>query len=307
LPASLRGRDVVSITDLSREELDELFRVARAMEERPSDYYGLLRGRILAVLFFEPSTRTRLSFEAAMRRLGGDVIGFSGVEGTSVMKGESFEDTVRTVEGYCDAMVVRHPEEGSAARAASLVEVPVINGGDGGGEHPTQAMVDLYTMWRFKGHIDGLRVALIADVAHARAVNSLVLALSMYRDVEVYVAVPGLRLRRDVEEGAVRRGLKVFELSPREAVRRADVLYVTRVQRERLASEEEYARLRSAYRVDLDLLREARDDLLILHPLPRREELPVEVDSHRSAKYFEQAKLGVPVRMALLSMVMGAV
>ncbi|RLF14284.1 MAG: aspartate carbamoyltransferase, partial [Thermoprotei archaeon] len=245
----LRGRDVVSITDLSREELDELFRTARLMEERPSDYYGSLKGRILAVLFFEPSTRTRLSFEAAMKRLGGDVVGFSSVEGTSLMKGESFEDTVRTVEGYCDAMVIRHPAEGAAARAAELVEVPVINGGDGAREHPTQAMVDLYTIWRLRGSIDGVKVALLADLQHARTVNSLVLALSMYRDVKLLLATPGLRLRSEVYEEAVKRGVKVEEVGLKEAVKEAEVLYVTRVQRERLKSEEEYLRLKDAYRL----------------------------------------------------------
>jgi len=303
----LRGRDVVSITDLSREELDELFRTARLMEERPSDYYGSLKGRILAVLFFEPSTRTRLSFEAAMKRLGGDVVGFSSVEGTSLMKGESFEDTVRTVEGYCDAMVIRHPAEGAAARAAELVEVPVINGGDGAREHPTQAMVDLYTIWRLRGSIDGVKVALLADLQHARTVNSLVLALSMYRDVKLLLATPGLRLRSEVYEEAVKRGVKVEEVGLKEAVKEAEVLYVTRVQRERLKSEEEYLRLKDAYRLDPSILKEARGDLIILHPLPRREELPIEVDSFKAAKYFQQAHLGVPVRMALLYEVMRGV
>ncbi len=306
---SLTGRDLVSILDLSRKELDLIFTVARSMEERPSDFGNLLKGTILATLFFEPSTRTRLSFEAAMLRLGGSIIGFSGVESTSLMKGESFEDTIRTIDGYCDVMVIRHPSEGTAKLAAEVAEAPVINGGDGSREHPTQALVDLYTIWRLLGKIDGIKVAFMADLKYARTVNSLLLALTLYNDVEVYLASPPqLKLRSEIEELLVGRGLRMKETSNiEEALREADVLYMTRIQQERFPSKEEYIKVKGIYKLTTSMLRGVKDTLIILHPLPRREELPVEIDATKHAAYFKQARFGVPVRMALLSLITGRV
>lgn len=302
---SLVGRDLISILDLSREDLDIVFKVASSMEERASDFKGLLKGMILATLFFEPSTRTRLSFEAAMLRLGGSTIGFSGVEGTSLMKGESLEDTVRTIGSYCDIMVIRHPLEGSAKRAAEVVDVPVINGGDGSREHPTQAIVDIYTMWRLLGRVEGIKVALMADLRYARTVNSLLLALTMYDDVEVFLTTPYMKLRLDVEEALRKRGLKLTALSLKEALSKAEVLYITRIQDERYPSVEECLKAKAGFKLDVNLLTTAKENLIILHPLPRREELPLEVDSTRCAAYFKQVSLSIPIRMALLSLILG--
>lgn len=302
----LEGRDLVSILDLSRSEVEEVFKVARSMEERPSDYRGLLKGRIVACLFFEPSTRTRLSFEAAAKRLGGSVIGFTGVEATSIMKGESFEDTVRVVDSYCDVMVLRHPQKGSARRAAELAEAPVINAGDGANEHPTQALLDLYTVWRLKGFIEGVRVAFLADLRHARTVRSLLLGLSLFRGEALLIDVPGLSPSKELVEELRSRGVKIREgVGLREALREADVLYVTRVQRERFTSEEEYLRVKDSYKLTAKDLEGASPGLIILHPLPRAGELGVDVDDTPHAAYFKQASLGVPLRMALLSLITG--
>jgi aspartate carbamoyltransferase catalytic subunit len=302
----LEGRDLVSILDLSKGEVEELFKEARAMEERPGDFQGLLEGCIIALLFFEPSTRTRLSFEAAAKRLGGSVIGFTGVEATSMAKGESFEDTVRVVDAYCDVMVLRHPLEGAARRAAELVEAPVINAGDGANEHPTQALVDLYTIWRLRGGVDGVKVAFLADLRRARAVNSLLLALTLFEGEALLIDLPGLNLQEERLKELRGRGLKVRGgLGLKEALREADVLYVTRIQRERFTSEEEYLKVRNAYRLRLEDLKEASSSLLILHPLPRAGEVDESVDKSVHAAYFKQAAFGVPVRMALLASVAG--
>jgi len=301
------GRSVISIKDFTRQELDYILDVAEAMEplyERGSD---MLKGRVLALLFFEPSTRTRLSFEVAMKKLGGATIGFAGPEAASIMKGENLADTVRVVENYADAIVLRHPLEGSARLAAEFTSKPVINAGSGAEEHPTQAMLDLYTMRREKGRIDGLNIALMGDLRYGRTVHSLAYALSLY-DVRLYLISPSeLRMRREVLE-EIRDKIPVVETNDLSSILpELDVLYITRIQKERFADPLEYEKVRGSYRIDRMSLSKAREGLIVLHPLPRVDEIAPEVDQMPYAKYFQQVRSGVVVRMALLALIMGAV
>ncbi|RLI36776.1 aspartate carbamoyltransferase [Candidatus Bathyarchaeota archaeon] len=302
-----RGRSVVSIKDFTREELDYILDVAEAMEPLYEKGSDLLRGKVLALLFFEPSTRTRLSFEVAMKKLGGATIGFAGREAASVMKGENLADTIRVVESYADAIVLRHPMEGSARLAAEFSSKPVINAGSGAEEHPTQAMLDLYTIRREKGRIDGLNIALMGDLRYGRTVHSLAYALSMY-DVRLYlISPPLLKMRREVLE-EIKDKVPVVETSDLASVLpELDVLYVTRIQKERFADPMEYEKVKGSYRVDLRALEDAREDLIIMHPLPRVDEIAPEVDSTPYARYFQQVRSGVVVRMALLALILGAV
>ncbi|RJS87593.1 aspartate carbamoyltransferase [Candidatus Bathyarchaeota archaeon] len=292
--------------DFNREEIDFILDKASEMKplaERGSD---LLKGRVMAALFFEPSTRTRLSFEAAMQRLGGGVIGFAQPGVSSIAKGESFEDTIRTVENYADVIVIRHPEEDSAIRAAKVAEVPVINAGSGPWEHPTQALLDLHTIREAKGRIDGLKIALLGDLLYGRTVHSLTFALANY-DVKLYlVSPPQLRMRRDVLERVEGR-LNYVETSDLKSILpELDVLYVTRVQKERFPRPEDYEAVKDAYRIDRETLRDAREDLIVMHPLPRVTEISTDVDETPHAWYFRQVRHGLYVRMALLALVLGA-
>ena len=298
---------MVSIKDFTREELDYILDVAEAMEPLYEKGSDLLRGKVLALLFFEPSTRTRLSFEVAMKKLGGATIGFAGREAASVMKGENLADTIRVVENYADAIVLRHPMEGSARLAAEFSSKPVINAGSGAEEHPTQAMLDLYTIRREKGRIDGLNIALMGDLRYGRTVHSLAYALSMY-DVKLYlISPPLLRMRREVLE-EIKDKVPVVETSDLAGVLpELDVLYVTRIQKERFADPMEYEKVRGSYRIDLRTLEGAREDLIIMHPLPRVDEIAPEVDGTPYARYFQQVRSGVLVRMALLALILGAV
>jgi len=300
-----RNRDVISVLDFSRRDLEELFEVAKDMEKYAKGRVNLLTGKILALAFFEPSTRTRLSFEAAMKRLGGDVIGFGGPEGTSVEKGENFADTIRVLDSYANAIVVRHRIEGAAKFAAEIAESPVINAGDGSRNHPTQAFLDLYTMWRELETLDGLNVGILGDVRYARVVNSLIHALSMF-DVRLYlISPPSLAPREEVLEFMRERGMKFsVHNDVGEVIDRLDVLYVVRIQKERFPDPLEYERVKGSYKVTRELV-ERRPRLIVLHPLPRVDEIDYEVDSLPNAKYFKQVSYGVPLRMALLYLVMG--
>jgi aspartate carbamoyltransferase catalytic subunit len=306
--ASWKGRDVLSIRDFSRGDIETVLKYARKMApiahgEKAS---RTLEGKILATLFFEPSTRTRLSFESAMIRLGGRVLGFSSVEGTSVEKGETLADTVRMVEGYADAIVLRHPHEGAARLAAEFTERPVINAGDGAGQHPTQTLQDLYTIWDEKGTIEGLGIALVGDLKYGRTVHSLAYALAGFGASLALVSPPGLEMPWEIVEDVKKAGTSVTTTHRLEdVVPAADVLYVTRIQRERFPDPQEYERVAGSYRVDLPVLREAKKDLIVMHPLPRVTEIDTAVDRTPHAKYFRQAFNAVPVRMALLEMVLG--
>jgi aspartate carbamoyltransferase catalytic subunit len=268
---------------------------------------NMLRGKILATLFFEASTRTRLSFESAMHKLGGSAIGFAEAEIASVKKGENLADTVRVVESYADVIALRHPLEGAARLAAEFSKVPIINGGSGAEEHPTQALLDLYTIKKEKGKIDGLKIALVGDLRYGRTVHSLAYALSLY-DIELYLVSPEtLKMRREVLQ-TIKEKIEVTERTSLEKiVPLVDVLYVTRIQKERFPDLAEYAKVKGSYKIDLEALKEAKEDLIILHPLPRVDEIAAEVDNTPYARYFQQVWNGIVVRMALLALILGAV
>ena len=302
------SRDIISIKDFNREEIDYILKVASKMEPIAKTGSEMLKGKILATLFFEPSTRTRLSFESAMHRLGGATIGFAEAEIASVKKGENLADTVRTVENYADVIALRHPLEGAARLAAEFAEVPIINAGSGAEEHPTQALLDLYTIMKEKNRIDGLSIALMGDLRYGRTVHSLAYALSMY-DVKLYLISPDiLRMRKEVLKTLKEKKVEAVEKSRIEdVIGELDVLYVTRIQKERFPDPAEYAKVRGSYRIDLETLKDAKEDLVILHPLPRVDEIAPEVDSTPHARYFRQVWNGMIVRMALLALILGAV
>lgn len=302
-----KGRDIISIEDFSRDEIDYIMRISHTMEPRATKSSDMLKGKILASLFFEPSTRTRLSFEAAMLKLGGSAIGFAEAEITSVRKGENLADTIRTVENYSDIIVLRHPLEGAAKLAAEFSKIPILNAGSGAEEHPTQALMDLYTIQKEKGKIDGLKIALIGDLRYGRTVHSLACALSLY-DIELYLISPDtLRMRHGVIR-TIKNKISISEDANLEKIiPQLDVLYVTRIQKERFPDPAEYAKVKGTYRIDLKTLKKAKKDMIILHPLPRVDEIAYEIDSTPQARYFQQIRNGIVVRMTLLSLVLGAV
>jgi len=303
---TFKGRDIVSIEDFTQAEINHILDVAKSMEPLAKGGSDTLKGKILATLFFEPSTRTRLSFEAAMLKLGGGNIGFAEPDISSTRKGENLADTIRTVENYADVIALRHSLEGAAKLAAEFAKVPIINAGTGAEEHPTQALIDLYTIRKENRKIDGLKVALVGDLRYGRTVHSLAYALAMY-NVELYLVSPEtLRMRKDVLQ-TIKNKIPVTETTLEKIMPQLDVLYVTRIQKERFPDAAEYAKVKGAYRVDLKTLENAKKDLTILHPLPRVDEIAPEVDATPQARYFQQVGNGVVVRMALLSLVLGAV
>lgn len=299
------GRDIISIRDLTREEIEHVLKTAEKLEHKKNT--SILNGKILVTLFFDPSTRTRLSFIAAMKRLGGQVIGFSDSKTSSAAKGETIADTVRIAEGYGDVIVIRHPLEGSARLAAEYAKVPVINAGDGANQHPTQTLLDLYTIKKKLGRIDGLKIALVGDLKYGRTVHSLVQALEKYKGVTAYlVSPPELRMPQEMVDAAKKRMDIREEDSLDKIIGGLDVLYVTRIQKERFPDPQEYETVKGTYRIEPDLLEKAKKSMMLLHPLPRVDEISPDVDALEQACYFEQAKNGVPVRMALLTLVLGA-
>lgn len=300
-------RDIISIKDFTRDEIDYILKITGEMEQIAKTGSDMLKGKIMATLFFEPSTRTRLSFEAAMYKLGGSVIGFGEPSMSSIMKGENLADTMRVVERYADVIVLRHPAEGAARFAAEYARIPVINAGSGAEEHPTQALLDLYTIFKEKGRIDGLTIALMGDLKYARTIHSLAYALSLYNVRLILISPEPLRMRREVLED-IKKRVDVSEYTSVEGVLpEVDVLYVTRIQKERFPDMAEYAKVKGSYRIDLNVLKRAKKDLIILHPLPRVDEIAVEVDSTPFAKYFQQVEYGLVLRMALLALVLGAI
>jgi aspartate carbamoyltransferase catalytic subunit len=301
------GRDIISIKDFSKEEIDYVLKVTKAMEPLAQRGSDMLKGKILATLFFEPSTRTRLSFEAAMHKLGGSTIGFAEAEIASVRKGENLADTVRTVENYADIIAIRHPLEGAARLAAEFAKVPIINGGSGAEEHPTQALLDLYTIAKEKGKIDGLKIAFVGDLRYGRTVHSLAYALSLY-NIELFLISPEtLKMRREVLQTIKERIPVTEKTSLEKIVPQVDVLYVTRIQKERFPDPAEYVKVKGSYRIDLNTLSEAKKDLIILHPLPRVDEIAAEVDATPYARYFQQVWNGIVTRMTLLALILGAI
>jgi len=300
------GRDVVSIKDFSRDEIDYVLKMTDSVEPMARKGSHTLDGKIMATLFFEPSTRTRLSFESAMYRSGGNCVGFAEPKVASVQKGENLADTVRVVESYADVLVIRHPLEGAARLAAEFASVPVINAGTGAEEHPTQAMLDLYTIRKELGKIDGLNIALAGDLRYGRTVHSLAYALSLY-DINLYLVSPSLlRMRKEVLE-EVNGRVKVHESEDLlKVMPHVDVIYMTRIQKERFGSLEDYEKVRGSYRLTAGDLEQAKANTIVMHPLPRVDEIEYNVDSTPHAKYFQQVWYGLLVRMSLIGLVLGA-
>ena len=304
------GKDIISVKQFGRDDLEYVFGVAhemRGMVERVGTF-DLLKGKILANLFYEPSTRTSSSFTAAMERLGGSVIPINEVKYSSVTKGESLTDTVRTLECYADVIVLRHPETGSAAIAAKAARKPVINAGDGVGEHPTQALLDTFTIFEElgAGQIDGMTVTMLGDLKYGRTVHSLARLLSLFKVRINYVSPEILRMPRDVMDEVGRKGISQAEFSSLEKVLpETDVLYVTRVQKERFEDPAEYEKVKGAYVIDPEIMKAAKQEMIVMHPLPRVGEISVDFDHDPRAAYFRQMEYGLYVRMALLAMVLG--
>lgn len=304
-----KGHHIISMTSFSRDMIDSILETAERMEpialgKQRSD---LLTGKILAVLFFEPSTRTRMSFETAMYRLGGNVLNLGSVDASSIAKGETLADTIRVVDGYADAIVLRHPKEGAAQLAAEFSTIPILNAGDGAGHHPTQTLLDLYTIKR-ESHLEGLKIALAGDLKYGRTVHSLCYALSLYGAEITLISPMELRMPEEIISDLEKRGAKVTESDTIEdAINEVDVIYMTRIQKERFPDPAEYEKVANRLKITPELLTDARPELRIMHPLPRVNEIDTEVDETAHACYFKQAFYGVPVRMALLALVLGAI
>jgi len=304
------GKDIISVKQFSRTDLEYVFGVAhemRGMVERVGTF-DLLKGKILANLFYEPSTRTSSSFTAAMERLGGSVIPINEVKYSSVSKGESLPDTIRTLECYADVIVLRHPETGSAAIAAKAARKPVINAGDGVGEHPTQALLDTFTIFEelSGGSVDGMTVTMLGDLKYGRTVHSLARLLSLYNVRINYVSPEILRMPREVMDEVSEKGIPQAEFSSlTDVLPQTDVLYVTRVQKERFEDPADYEKVKGAYVIDPEIMKAAKQDMIVMHPLPRVGEISVDFDDDPRAAYFRQMEYGLYVRMALLAMVLG--
>jgi aspartate carbamoyltransferase catalytic subunit len=302
-----KGKDFISMRDYGREELGYILEIAEGMKLLEEEKSELLKGKILATLFFEPSTRTRLSFESSMLRLGGGILGFAEPGVSSVAKGESLEDTIRTVESYCDIIAMRHPEEDSSIRAAKVAGIPILNAGSGAWEHPTQAVLDLHAIKTAKGVIDDLTIALVGDLLYGRTVHSLMIALSNY-NVKLYlISPPQLKMREDVKRD-LKKSVEYIETDDLKGViPELDVLYATRIQKERFSDPREYERLKDAYLIDRKMIKKGKENLMLMHPLPRVSEISTEVDDMSNAWYFKQVKHGIYVRMAILALALGAV
>ncbi len=300
-------KSLVSIEDVSTEDIEEIFRISdnmvKALEAHKNPH--IMDSYVMATLFFEPSTRTRLSFESAMLRLGGSVLSVSDVSSSSVAKGETLADTVRMAEAYSDIIVIRHPLEGAARLATQFTGKPIINAGDGSGQHPTQTLLDLFTIWKEFHSIDGLTISMVGDLKYGRTVHSLIMALSRYDVTINLVSPPSLRVPEHFL-AKIPRGKKVkITENLDDVIESSDVLYVTRIQKERFADKNEYLGLIGSYSVDERVVEKMKKSAIIMHPLPRVDEIKPEVDFTSNARYFKQASYGVPVRMALVSMIMG--
>ena len=302
-----RMRHVIESQQFSRSALEELFARADEIKREPIRFTGRLNGRVMAALFYEPSTRTRLSFEAAMLRLGGETMGTDNArEFSSSAKGETLEDTIRIVSGYADVIVLRHNEEGAAKRAAAVSSVPIINAGDGPGQHPTQALLDLYTIRDELNRIDGIRVAMVGDLANGRTVRSLTYLLSKYKDIKVwFVAPPTVAMRDDLKAHLDEHHVPWVETQDLDSVLpEVDVVYQTRIQKERFSDPDAYAAVKGIYRIDKRSLTLMRKYAIVMHPLPRVDEIDPDVDDDPRAAYFRQARNGLQVRMALLDKIL---
>ncbi|MGB4659266.1 MAG: aspartate carbamoyltransferase [Mobilitalea sp.] len=296
-------KHIISPTDLSVSELNELLALSEEIIQDPKKYSDVCRGKKLATLFYEPSTRTRLSFEAAMLNLGGSVLGFSSADSSSASKGESVADTIRVISSYADICAIRHPKEGAPYVASSFSSIPVINAGDGGHNHPTQTFTDLLTIKNLKGRLDNLTVGFCGDLKFGRTVHSLINALARYTGIKfVLISPEELKIPTYLREETIEANHIPYEevKNLEKSLPELDILYMTRVQKERFFNEEDYIRLKDTYILDADKMTYAKEDMLVLHPLPRVNEIAVEVDNDPRAVYFKQAQFGVYVRMALI-------
>lgn len=304
----LKGRHLIDPQDLTLEELDSIFELTKDIINNPKNFEDLCKGKILGTLFYEPSTRTRFSFEAAMLRLGGQVIGFSEPGSSSVKKGENLPDTLRTVGAYADIIAMRHPKEGAPKYGSTYSPVPLINGGDGGHQHPTQTLTDLFTILQTKGRLNNLTIGLCGDLKFGRTVHSLIKAISRYDNIRFVLISPReLQVPDYIKTEILEyKGLDYSEVERlEEVIESLDILYMTRVQKERFFNEADYIRLKDSYILDLNKLENAKKDLTILHPLPRVNEISMEVDNDPRACYFRQVKNGMFVRMALIVKLLG--
>lgn len=303
----LKGKSLIDPMDLSVEELEEIFELADDIIKNPGDYSNIASGKILATLFYEPSTRTRLSFETAMLRLGGKVIGFSEPNSTSVTKGETVADTVRVVDCYADIIAMRHPKEGAPKIASMYSSVPVINAGDGGHQHPTQTLADLITIRKTKGRLSDFTIGFCGDLKFGRTVHSLIRALSRYENIKYVLISPNeLKIPNYLKNEMKEKNIEFVEKAKLEdVIGELDILYMTRVQKERFFNEDDYVRLKDSYILDNAKLKLAKKDMVIMHPLPRVNEISYEIDSDDRACYFKQVKFGMYGRMALMAKLLG--
>lgn len=300
----MKSRSLVSIDDLTTEEILKILTLAAEFEKNPVQ--DILRGKVVATLFFEPSTRTRLSFESAVNKLGGKVIGFTDSSNSSVAKGESLNDTIRTVNNYVDLIVMRHPIEGSARYASEIATVPVINAGDGANQHPTQTLLDLYSIQKTQGTLDNLNICMVGDLKYGRTVHSLLMAMSRWKTSFHFVAPEELKMPDEQKLYLRNLGLDYYETADlNEVINMADIVYMTRVQRERFSDPMEYEKVKNAYVLHDYMLSDTKPEMRILHPLPRVNEISTDVDGNTKAYYFEQALNGVYTRQAIICLLLG--
>ena len=304
----LKGRHLIEPMDFTTDELEEIFELAADIQESPELYVDKCKGKVLSTLFYEPSTRTRFSFEAAMLRLGGNIVGFSEPNSSSASKGESIADTIRTVGCYSDIIVMRHPKEGAPKLASFHSDIPVINAGDEGHQHPTQTLTDLLTIKTIKGKLEDLTIGLCGDLKFGRTIHSLIKAMSRYKNIKLILISPHeLEIPDYIKHEILEKnGVEYEEVeSLEENIHKLDILYMTRVQKERFFNEEDYVRLKDSYILDKKKMESAKEDMIIMHPLPRVNEIAYEIDEDPRACYFKQAKFGMYVRMALMTKLLG--
>lgn len=300
----MKNKSLVSITDFSKEEILRILELAAEFEANPNQ--KLLDGKVVASLFFEPSTRTRLSFETAITRLGGGIIGFSDTSSTSATKGETLKDTIKMVSNYSDLIVMRHPLEGSARYASEQSDVPVINAGDGANQHPTQTLLDLYSIYKTQGTLENLNIFMVGDLKYGRTVHSLLMAMSLFNPTFNFISPDALKMPDEYKLFLDKQGIKYYEhLEFTDIIERADILYMTRVQKERFSDPIEYEKVKNVYVLRNAMLDNTKDNLRILHPLPRVNEIHTDVDDNPKAYYFEQAENGVYARMAIIASILG--
>ncbi len=300
----MKNKSLVSIDDLSTDEILKILDLAEEFEHDP--VRKLLEGKVIATLFFEPSTRTRLSFESAVNRLGGKIVGFADASYSSVSKGETLKDTILTVNNYCDLIVMRHPIEGSARYASEIASVPVINAGDGANQHPTQTMLDLFSIRKTQGTLDNLNIFMVGDLKYGRTVHSLVMAMSRWNTTFNFIAPEELKMPDEFKLYLENLGLKYYEHNDfTEIISKADIIYMTRVQKERFSDPMEYEKVKNVYVLKNSMLKDTKQNMRVLHPLPRVNEIHIDVDNNPKAYYFEQALNGVYTRQAILCSLLG--